>query len=208
MTGDRRAGGRANNVAARTTHGLLIVLVGPSGVGKSTISRRLAQRLHVAYINSVTTRTRRPGDESGKTYEHVSCETFFARLDRDEFLEYAQVYGDYYGTPRHPTMDYLTRGQDVLLEIDVQGAMQVRYQYPEALLIFILPPDGATLKKRLIDRERDSAEDIEKRFRAARREIHMAKGSRAFDHMVFNDNLDRAVEELTKIIENERIGGL
>ena len=189
-------------------HGFLIVLVGPSGVGKSTISRMLSQRLNVAYIVSATTRPKKVGDEAGKEYDHISREEFFRRLENDEFLEYAQVYDDYYGTPRHPAIDYLYEGKDVLLEIDVQGAMQIRYQYPEALLIFVLPPDGPTLRKRLIDRGRDKAEDIDKRFRAARREIHMAKGSRAFDHMVINDSLDRAVEELTKIIKLERTGGL
>jgi guanylate kinase len=193
---------------AKQPHGLLIVLVGPSGVGKSTISRMLSQRLNVTYIVSATTRPKKPGDEVGKTYDHITHEEFFRRLDTDEFLEYAQVYGDYYGTPKHPALDYLYEGKDVLLEIDVQGALQIRYQYPEALLIFILPPDGPTLKKRLNDRGRDKAEDIDKRFRAARREIHMAKGSRAFDHMVINDSLDRAAEELTKIINLERTGGL
>ena len=189
-------------------HGLLIVLVGPAGVGKSTISRMLSQKLNVAYIVSATTRPKLRGDDIGKTYEHVTSEEFFKRLDGDEFLEYAQVYGDWYGTPKHPALDYLSEGKDVLLEIDVQGALQVRYQYADALMIFILPPDGPTLRKRLIDRGRDKLEDIDKRFRAARREIHMAKGSRAFDHMVINDSLDRAVEELTKIIHLERIGGL
>jgi guanylate kinase len=189
-------------------HGLLIVLVGPSGVGKSTISKMLAQRLNVAYIVSATTRPKEKGDEIGKEYDHVSTDEFFRRLDSDEFLEYAQVHGNYYGTPKHPALDYLYEGKDVLLEIDVQGALQVRYQYPEALLIFILPPSGPTLMQRLNDRGRDKPEDMDKRFRAARREIHMAKGSRAFDHMVINDHLDRAVEELTKIINLERTGGL
>jgi guanylate kinase len=189
-------------------HGLLIVLCGPSGVGKSTISNMLAERLQVSYIVSATTRPKKPGDELGKTYDHISGEAFFRRLDHDEFLEYAHVYGDYYGTPKHPALDYLYEGKDVLLEIDVQGALQIRYQYPEALLIFILPPDGPTLRQRLTDRGRDHADDIEKRFRAARREIQMAKGSRAFDHMVINDNLERAVDELTRLIQNERTGGL
>src|SRR4051812_26957748 len=192
---------------AKQPHGLLIVLVGPSGVGKSTISRMLSQRLNVTYIVSATTRPKKPGDEIGKTYDHISQEEFFRRLDHDEFLEYAQVYGDYYGTPKHPALDYLYEGKDVLLEIDVQGALQIRYQYPEALLIFILPPDGPTLMRRLQDRGRDEAEDIDKRFRVARREIQMAKGARAFDHMVINDSLDRAVDELTKIIKLERTGG-
>lgn len=189
-------------------HGLLIVLCGPSGVGKSTISRMLAQKLNVTYIVSATTRVKKPGDEVGKVYDHIDHDKFFRRLDNDEFLEYAHVYGDYYGTPKHPALDYLYEGKDVLLEIDVQGALQIRYQYPEALLIFILPPDGPTLRQRLTDRGRDHVEDIEKRFRAARREIQMAKGSRAFDHMVINDSLDRAVDEITKLIQNERTGGL
>ena len=162
--------------------GLLIVLCGPSGVGKSTISRQLAEQLNVSYTVSATTRPKQPGDDDGKTYDHIDREEFFRRLDSDQFLEYAQVYGDYYGTPKHPALDYLAEGQDVLLEIDVQGALQVRYQYPNALMIFILPPDEPTLLQRLTDRGRDSAEDIDKRFRAAKREIHMAKGSRAFDY--------------------------
>ncbi len=185
-------------------HGMLIVLCGPSGVGKSTISRRLEQELNVWYTVSATTRQKQPGDENGKTYEHISREEFFKRLDRDEFLEYAQVYGDYYATPKHPAMDYLKQARDVLLEIDVQGALQVRYHYPDALLISILPPDEPTLLRRLTDRGRDSADEIQKRFRAAKREIHMAKGSRAFDTAVVNDNLDKAVEEIVKFVKHKR----
>src|SRR3982751_5908119 len=101
--------------------GLLIVLCGPAGVGKSTISTRLAQAMHVSYIVSATTRPKRPGDEKGKTYDHISRDEFFRRLDHDELLEYAQVYGEYYGTPKHPALDLLAEGRDVLLEIDVQG---------------------------------------------------------------------------------------
>jgi guanylate kinase len=195
-------------VAEGKHHGLLIVLVGPSGVGKSTISRQLAQRLDVWYTVSVTTRPKKPQDDDGKTYDHVDRKEFFRRLDSDEFLEYAQVYGDYYATPKHPALDYMKAGKDVLLEIDVQGALQVRHHYPDALLIFILPPDEPTLLQRLRDRGRDSADDIHKRFTAAKREIHMAKGSRAFDTMVINDSLDRAVEEIAKIIKHKRAGGI
>ena len=184
--------------------GLLIVLCGPSGVGKSTISNRLKSDLGVWYTVSVTTRPHKPLDDEGKTYEHITKQEFFRRLDNDQYLEYAQVYGDYYATPKRPALDHLSAGRDVLLEIDVQGAMQVRYHYPDALLIFILPPDEPTLLQRLTDRARDSADDIQKRFRAARREIHMAKGSRAFDFMVVNDKVDRAVEEITKIIRYKR----
>jgi len=193
-----------SKIAAEKHTGLLIVLVGPAGVGKSTISRRLAEQLNVWYTVSVTTRPKLPGDEKGKTYDHVDRKEFFRRLDGDEFLEYAQVYGDYYATPKHPAMDHLAAGKDVLLEIDVQGALQVRYHYPDALMIFILPPDEPTLLQRLRDRGRDSADDIHKRFMAAKREIHMAKGARAFDTMVVNDTLDRVVDEIAKIIKHRR----
>ncbi len=191
----------------RSPHrGLLIVLCGPSGVGKSTISRQLAERLHVSYTVSATTRPKKPGDEDKKTYDHITVDDFFKRLDQDSFLEYAQVYGDYYGTPKHPALDHLAAGQDVLLEIDVQGALQVRYQYPDALLVFILPPDEPTLMQRLTGRGRDSAEDMTKRFRAAKREIQMAKGSRTFDDMVINADLGRAIDEMVRIINNKRSG--
>ena len=192
-----------------TNHrGLLIVLVGPSGVGKSTISRRLEQQLKVCYTVSNTTRPKLDDEDEGKGYVHIDKKEFFRRLDSDQYLEYAHVYGNYYATPKHPALDQLAEGKDVLLEIDVQGALQVRYHYPDALLIFILPPDEPTLLQRLTDRGRDSADDIHKRFTAAKREIHMAKGSRAFDTMVVNDSLDRAVEEIAKIIKHKRAGGI
>ena len=190
-------------------NGLLIVLCGPSGVGKSTISRRLEKELSVWYTVSATTRPKVEGEENnGKAYDHVDRQEFFRRLDSDQFLEYAQVYGDYYATPKRPALDHLAQGRDVLLEIDVQGALQVRHHYPDALLIFILPPDEPTLLRRLTDRGRDSETDIQKRFRAAKREIHMAKGSRTFDTMVVNDNLDKAVEQIVKFIKHRRSGGI
>src|SRR5580692_7438701 len=135
--------------------GLLIVLCGPSGVGKSTIGNLLEERHGVSYTISATTREYRPGDEKGKEYEHISEDDFFRRLEQDQFLEYAHVHGAYYGTPKHPALDELAAGRDVLLEIDVQGALQVRFQYPNALLIFILPPDAPTLLQRLRDRGRE-----------------------------------------------------
>jgi guanylate kinase len=184
--------------------GLLLVLCGPSGVGKSTISKSLSKKANVIYAVSATTRTKKPADDIGKIYDHINLDEFYRRLDADEFLEYAQVYGDYYGTPKHPTLDETARGQDVLLEIDVQGALQVKYQYPDALLIFILPPDEPTLLRRLQDRGRDSTDEISRRFRAAKREIAMAKGSGAFDEWVINDHVDSAVNKITEIIRRRR----
>jgi guanylate kinase len=189
-------------------HGHLIVLCGPSGVGKSTISRALSEQLHITYTISATTRQQRPGDEIGKRYEFITKDEFFKRLDRDEFLEYAEVYGEYYGTPKAPVLRDLAAGRDVLLEIDVQGALQVRHQYPDSLLIFILPPNEPTLMKRLRERGRDSDEDINKRFRLAKREIHMARGSHTFDHIIINDTIEKAVQQITEYINQIKSGGL
>ncbi|HEY7088463.1 MAG TPA: guanylate kinase [Tepidisphaeraceae bacterium] len=183
------------------------MLVGPSGVGKSTISRELAQRMHLQYITSATTRKKNEKDDLGKTYDYLDETTFFKKLENGEFLEYAAVWDEYYGTPKRLTLDYLANGEDVLLEIDVQGAMQVRFQYPDALMIFVMPPDEASLLQRLRERGRDSEESIEKRFRGAKREIWMAKGSRAFDDMVINDNVERAVEEISRLIRQKKSPG-
>jgi len=196
-------------MAVNSPHtGLLVVLCGPSGVGKSTICKLLQAQTGISYAVSVTTRENLPNDEKGKVYDYVTVAEFYKRLDSDQLLEYAQVYENYYGTPKHPTLDDLAAGKDVLLDIDVQGAMQVRYQYPDALMLFILPPDEPTLLERLTLRKRDSADDITRRVRLAKREIHMAKGSRAFDYMVTNDDLNRCVAEIRRVISHKKTGAL
>jgi guanylate kinase len=195
------------SMASTKSRGLLIVLVGPAGVGKSTISRKLAEMMHLKYIASATTRKRTPKDDEGKTYEFLEPDAFFKKLENGEFLEYANVWDEYYGTPKHPTLEYLATGDDVLLEIDVQGALQVRFQYPDALMIFIMPPDEQALLQRLRERGRDTEEAIQKRFRGAKREIWMAKGSRAFDDMIFNDSVERAVEEISRLIRQKKSPG-
>jgi guanylate kinase len=184
--------------------GHLIVLVGPSGVGKSTIANKLAEKMHLKYIVSATTRKPTEKDSVGKKYDFIDDATFFKKLELGEFLEYAKVFDEYYGTPKRPTLDYLANGEDVLLEIDVQGALQVRFQYPDALMIFIMPPDEGSLLQRLRERDRDTEEAIEKRYRGAKREIWMAKGSRAFDDMVINDSVDRAVDEIGRLIRQKK----
>jgi guanylate kinase len=184
--------------------GLLIVLVGPSGVGKSTIANSLAETMHLKYIVSATTRKQNAKDAIGKKYDFIDEATFFKKLELGEFLEYANVFDEYYGTPKRPTLDYLANGEDVLLEIDVQGALQVRFQYPNALMIFIMPPDEQSLLQRLRERDRDTEAAIEKRYRGAKREIWMAKGSRAFDDMVINDSVERAVDEIGRLIRQKK----
>lgn len=189
---------------AAKQHGVLLVLVGPSGVGKSTIARRLAEKLHFRFIASVTTRPAKPGDVNGKSYEHLTREQFARRLENDEFLEYANVFDNDYATPKHPTLEYIAQGEDVLLEVDVQGALQVRAQYPDALLIFILPPTEQTLLERLTSRGRETPAEVQNRYRNARREIAMARGSRAFDHNVVNDDLDRCVYEVIELVAQKK----
>ena len=185
--------------------GLLIVLVGPSGVGKSTIANKLAEKMHLKYIVSChDAEAERLKDDRARSTISSTRQTFFKKLEQGEFLEYAKVFDEYYGTPKRPTLDYLANGEDVLLEIDVQGALQVRFQYPDALMIFIMPPDEQSLLQRLRERDRDTEEAIEKRYRGAKREIWMAKGSRAFDDMVINDAVDRAVDEISRLIRQKK----
>ena len=198
--------------------GNIFIITGPSGVGKGTLCELLLQADPALRLSiSATSRAMRPGERDGVNYYFKTREAFEALIaqdaqesdpERHHLLEWAQYNGHYYGTPRAEVQAALSEERHVLLEIDVQGALQVRHHYPDALLIFILPPDEPTLLQRLTDRDRDSAEDINKRFRAAKREIHMAKGSRAFDYMVINDKLDRAVEEVSKIIKHRRAGGI
>lgn len=191
-----------------TVLGNIIVLAGPSGVGKSTIAKELRDRTELKFVVSSTTRPPRPGDGQGKVYDHISMDAFVKRLEADQFLEYAEVYGHYYGTPKQPVLDAIKNGFDVLLEIDVQGAFQVRFQSPGSLLIYIMPPDDETLLNRLRLRGSDSEEDIERRYRLAKRDIWMARGSRAFDLIIFNDDIARATTEIIRAIELKRKGDL
>ena len=184
--------------------GLLIVLCGPSGVGKSTLSKRLAEEADVEYVPAVTTRERRPGDEKGKAYDYVDESEFFSRLDTGLFLEYAQNYDEYYATPRHPAAGLARRRSRRAAGDRRPRGPAGPAPLPVGPAVFILPPDEATLEQRLIARGRDDPKQIAKRFRAARREIHMAKGSRAFDSMVVNDDLEQAMADLRKLLKHRR----
>lgn len=181
--------------------GKLVVISGPSGAGKSTICRELLKRMDAALSVSVTTRPQSSQETDGVDYRFISRDDFLGRVKRNEFLEYAEVFGNLYGTPRDTVEQMLDVGKTVILEIDVQGGRQVLRNYPEVILIFIMPPATGELEKRLRGRARDSAEVAKKRLEAAQREI--AEASEFYRYTVVNDDLEKAINEVINIIENE-----
>jgi guanylate kinase len=180
--------------------GKLVVVSGPSGVGKSTICREVVNRTSAILSVSATTRVKSPQEMDGLDYRFISRDEFLAMVRRNEFLEYAEVFGNLYGTPRDKVEESLKAGKAVILEIDVQGGRQVREHYPDVILIFIVPPNVDELVRRISGRARDSAEAAKKRLEAAQREIAAAK--QFYKHTVVNDNLEDAVNEVIKILEN------
>lgn len=181
--------------------GKLVVISGPSGAGKSTICRQMLKRMDAALSVSATTRERSSQETDGVDYRFISRDDFLGRVKRNEFLEYAEVFGNLYGTPRDTVERMLDDGKTVILEIDVQGGRQVRQNYPEVVLIFIVPPNIDELVKRLSGRARDTAEAAKKRLEAAQREIAEAK--EFYEYTVVNDDLEKAINEVINIIENE-----
>ncbi|HOK96443.1 MAG TPA: guanylate kinase [Anaerohalosphaeraceae bacterium] len=180
--------------------GKLVVISGPSGVGKSTICRRIVEKRD-AFL-SVSATTRKPGasEENGRDYWFVSRQEFERRIRAGEFLEYADVFGNYYGTPRPPVEKALAEGRTVILEIDVQGGLQVRQKCPEAVLIFILPPRPEDLQQRMRCRGRGEDEASRKRrLETAEKEIAAAR--KHYDYFVVNADLDAAIQEVMDIID-------
>lgn len=177
-------------------HGLLLVICGPSGVGKTTITRRLVDHYHAVFSVSATTRPQTPADQPGQDYHFVTEDEFLALIREDRLLEHALVFGNRYGTLRDPVERSLAEGKVVVLEIDVQGALQVRQRMPDAFLVFILPPTEETLLERLRARKRESEDRIQARFREAKREIETARASGAYELFVVNDALERAIGEI------------
>lgn len=181
--------------------GRLFVISGPSGAGKGSISKRILEEVpDLVYSISMTTRAPRPGEVDGKSYYFVTHDEFEAVLAADGFLEYANVYGEYYGTPRSMVMQALDEGKDVVLEIDIQGAMNIRRTYPKGVLIFILPPSMTELRKRITGRGTEAKGDIELRLGEALKEIAYID---KYDYCVVNGNLDEAVERVKAIITAE-----
>ena len=180
------------------TRGCLFVISSPSGAGKTTLWQKAAARLDgIERSISMTSRLPRSGEVDGQDYFFVDEQTFKDYIARDCFLEWALVFGTYYGTPRDKVMNLLSRGRDVILIIDVQGAGQVKEKCPEAVLIFIMPPDMETLARRLKDRGTDTDEEIAKRLKIAEQEIARLGD---YDYKIINNDLETAVEELKGII--------
>ena len=184
--------------------GHLYIVAAPSGAGKTTLVRMLLESDPAIRLSiSCTTRAPRPGEEDGREYHFVDVPDFVERVSRGEFLEWAEVHGNYYGTSKRWIEAEMTAGRDVLLEIDWQGAQQVRKAFPQAIGVFILPPSLAELERRLSGRGTDSADVVERRLAAAREEMrHVGE----FDYVIINDQLSQAIDDLSAIVHSARLG--
>lgn len=188
-----------------TDDGMLLIISGPSGVGKTTITRAVERAIPGSVFSvSVTTRDMTPADVDGVDYRFLSDVEFDRMVAAGELLEWANVFGKKYGTPQPWVEEQLRRGRLVILEIDVQGAIQVKTKMPGALALFVLPPDEATLLERLRARRREGEEVIQRRFAEAQREITLARSSGAYDAWIINDSLDRAVTEAVDLVNAAR----
>lgn len=183
------------------TKGKCFIISGPSGVGKSTVLHALMEKRKNVYFSvSATTRDPRPGEEDGVHYHFLDVDTFRQWIANDEFLEYAEFVGNFYGTPRRFVDEAMERGEDVILDIEVQGAIQVTSKRSDAVRIFIAPPSWAELERRLTDRGTDSPDKIQKRLLRAKVEFQTAH---TYDYFVINNTVEEAVEELNAIMTAE-----
>jgi guanylate kinase len=183
---------------SNNAQGTLYIISAPSGAGKTSLVKALLEQTgHITVSVSNTTRCARPGEVDGKDYHFTDIDTFRSMIAADAFLEHAQVFDNFYGTSRASVLELMAKGVDVILEIDWQGAQQVREKMPEAVSIFILPPSREALESRLRGRNTDSEEIIARRMRDA---ISEMSHYREFDYLVFNDDFDIALSELRAII--------
>ena len=187
-----------------TKRGLLIVLSGPSGVGKGTVRATIFSKGEQKFVYSISATTRQPrtGETDGVDYFFKTREEFEQMIQNKQLLEYAEYVGNYYGTPLEYVENTLATGKDVFLEIDVQGAIQVRELMPEGVFIFLTPPDLNELESRIVNRGTDSDEVIAKRMKTAREELELMK---YYDYSVVNDTVDNAVQKIEAIIQTEHL---
>jgi guanylate kinase len=187
-------------MAAKKSKGKIVVVSGPSGVGKSTICKEVVKQLSNVHLSvSATTRPKSEKETDGKDYWFISEEQFRRRIDDGSLLEYAEVFGNLYGTPKDKVEEALQAGKTVVLEIDVQGAKRIKAMYPETVMIFILPPSRKQLIERMDLRGRDDAHAAEERLNSAG--IEIAAAWQYYEHMVINDDLKQAVKEVVQIIK-------
>ena len=181
-----------------THRGILIVVSGFSGAGKGTLMKKLISDYpNYALSVSMTTRKPRDGEEDGVSYFFVDRNTFLKTIEQDGLVEYAQYCENYYGTPRAWVEQQLDSGRDVILEIEIQGALKVKEKFPDALLLFVMPPSAGELKKRLVGRGTETEEVIESRMKRA---VEEAEGIEQYDYIVVNDNLDRCAAQVHEIV--------
>lgn len=191
-----------SNIIKAREQGNLIVISAPSGAGKGSVISKLMECYDNVWLSiSMTSRAIRDNDIPNETYYFVTREEFEQRIENDVFLEYATYNGNYYGTPKDKIQDQLNRGKDVILEIEIQGALKVKELIPDAIFIFILPPSMKELKRRLVNRGTDSMEKILERFQTAYKEINEVT---KYNYVVINDELDKAVEKVKAILLSER----
>ncbi|WP_206459009.1 guanylate kinase [Anaerovorax sp. IOR16] len=180
--------------------GLLFVVSGPSGAGKGTICKRLLDEIDIDLSVSTTTRKPRPGEVDGVNYYFISQEEFNKIKEEDGLLEYAYVYGNYYGTPKKMVMDKLEQGRDVILEIDIQGALKIRETCPKGIFVFILPPSMKELRKRITGRGSETEDAINMRLGETLKEVSYID---KYDYCVINDEIEEAVERVACIMKAE-----
>ncbi|MCR2042565.1 guanylate kinase [Anaerosalibacter massiliensis] len=182
--------------------GLLVVVSGPSGCGKGTICRKFLQRNEDMNISiSATTRSPRRGEKDGVNYFFLTEDVFKKMVSKNEFLEYANVHGNFYGTPKKYVLDKIKKGENIFLEIDIQGALQIKKIYPNGVFVFILPPSMEELKNRIIRRGTESKSDIDRRYKNAFKEIEYIN---EYDYAIVNDKVEKAVKKLESIVTAEK----
>ena len=181
--------------------GQLIVISGPSGAGKGTVCKAILEKNNFWISVSATTRSPRSTEIDGVNYYFITKEKFQEKIAAEDFLEYAEVYGNYYGTPKSEVLKVLDSGRDVILEIDIQGALMVKTSYPKGLFIFILPPSMEELKNRITNRGSETPESLITRFTSAHEEISFVT---RYDYAVVNDTVEKACEKIQSIITAER----